>query len=818
MDWIQIAVLDLHLYPLYIKESVEQAYLPGLFYSTAVRGSHRSRQEDQLIILLSSVNDQMMKPEKQVELLKKAMEDYFHSQGTVTAALQKSAELINQSILDYNVKESAGGRPYTCVLNMAVRRENRLYVAQSGFTHTFVLRREETEHFYDPEGSGRGLGLSRTPSLRFFLSEIGPDEYFIFSPDPLATWNPANLSGSPASVLDYIRRRLLNQVSPNVRALLVQCQAGTGQITREAALSSKSAYFASPASVTEPPAHTTVNGHTFPVMASPSPRVYREAEPEDPRPRLVTGQVKAVRPLPAEQQPVSELDLESETSFLEGLKAIHQVLTEKWHEFTNRVERVWARIFPPKISPQDGDEFQRVDPTRVPMIALEPIRRKVNTFTAGATQVAQAVEQSMHTVSGHVEQTMGHIVQYVTPEESYKLPAISNAMMLLIAIAVPVVVAMTGSSIYFQKGRSAEFENYYQQAQAVAAQASNDKNPEEVQQAWKQALTLLDQAEKYGKTQDSITLRAQAQDVLDDVDGIARIDYASALVSGLPSSVNITKMKSTTTDLYLLDASEGKIIRALMTGRGYEVDSTFSCSPGPYGSYTVTPFVDLALMPKGNSLGASVAAIDSTGNLIYCASGVSATSITLLPPDTGWGKISGMAIDSGKLYVLDPGANTIWVYYGSSGTYSDTPEPFFDNEVPTMGDIASFDINGNDLYLLHNDGHLTTCTLASETKCKDPTPYIIQRANVENKPVIIPGSSFTQLQYASPPDPSLYILDPGTTSVYHLSLKMAVQKDLSVQAGDPQGLLKKKATAFTINPAKTVFLAFGNQVYSGMEP
>ena len=47
---------------------------------------------------------------------------------------------------------------------------------------------------------------------------------------------------------------------------------------------------------------------------------------------------------------------------------------------------------------------------------------------------------------------------------------------------------------------------------------------------------------------------------------------------------------------------------------------------------------------------------------------------------------------------------------------------------------------------------------------------------------------------------------------------MALQKQLSVQAGDPQNLLNKKVTAFTVNPAKVLFLAFGNKVYTGIEP
>lgn len=813
------AVLDLHLYPLHIKDSVEQAQLPGLFFLASPRGANRSRQGDQLVILLSSLTDWAISSDRLALMLQKAANEYFSASGTVTSALRKAAELLNLNLLDYNIKESVGGAQQACLLNMAVRREDRVYVAHCGYTHTFILNRKDSDHFYDPETSGRGLGLSRNLAIRFFLAEIAADEYFIFSPDPLSTWTPSNLSGSPANALDYVRRRLLNQVSPNIRALLVQCTEGTGKIQLEAPLSSKSAYFAQP-SPNNPPAppavQTTRDGRSIPVMTNPTPDFEPEFEPAPiPRPSLVTGQTKAVHPLPAADPDPKDVEVEQDHNFLEGLTAIRLTLQEKFSGIGAGFLGLFGRF------KSKSGRASRID---LPKVNTAPMVKTLSFIGKTAGKAAASVGEKLQVAGGEmggaVGGAFGNAVEYVTPEGGFRMPTLSAPVMLFIAVAIPLIVAAAGSTIYFQRGRSAQFELYYNQAQAIAAQANGDNDPAEVRSAWQQALSMLDQAEKYGKSEASVTLREQAQDVLDDVDGIARIDYGSAIVDGLPSSLNITRMESTTTDLYMLDSTEGKVVRALMTGRGYEVDDSFKCAPGPYGSYTVTPFIDMAIMPKGNSLGASVAAIDATGNMVYCASGVTATSITLLSPEVGWGKITGMTIDSGKLYVLDPGSNTIWVYYGSNGTFSESPNPFFDNDVPNLSDIADFSISGNDLFLLHTDGHLTECAFSdvSQTKCDDPRPFTIKRPNVENKPVIIPDTNFVQIQYSSPPDPSIYLLDLKSVDVYHLSLKVALQKQLSVQAGDPQGLLKKTPTAFTINPAKVIFLAFGNKVYSGVEP
>jgi hypothetical protein len=816
-------VLDLHLFPLHIVDSVEQAYLPGLHFASAPKGSARARQSDQLILLFSSIGELVLTSDRLQSILLKSTDGYFSSSGTVTAGLRKCAEIVNDELLEYNLKESMGSKQQSCMLNMVVRREDHVYVAHCGYTHTFVLSARETQHFFDPEGSGRGLGLSRSLMVRFFLSEIASHEYLICSPEPLATWTPSNLGGSPANALDYVRRRLLNQVSPNLRAVLIQAIEGSGKTILEAPLSSKTAFFPPPpASQTKPTqVQTTKDGRSIPVMATQSREIPLYDEPLDPpRPNLVTGQTKIIKPLPSESIRTEEFESEQEPNFLDGLKAIQKTISERATKLhTSIVQR-----FPGKghTNTIPGETSKPRLAIHLPQINSEPIQNAFGAFRSRAGQAARTLGDSLQVAGDGMGDAVGNAVDYVTPEGGFKLPRISNTAMLFIAIAIPLVVAATGSSIYFGRGRSTQFEMYYQQAQAVAAQASGDKDPGEVRSSWQQALALLDQAEKYGKSEKSTTLREQAQDVLDDVDGIARIDFTSAILDGLPASVNITRIRSTTTDLYMLDSTDGKIIRALMTGRGYEVDESFKCSPGPYGSYTVGSFVDLALMPRGNTLGASVAALDASGNIVYCSSGSNATSMTLISPEIGWGKITGMAIDSGKLYVLDPESNTIWVYYGSNGTFSESPNLFFDEDVPNLSDISDFSISGNDLYLLHTDGHLTTCAFSdisgTPTKCKDPTPYSIKRPGVENKPVIIPDTQLTQIQYSTPPDPSLYLLDSQNVSIYHLSLKMALQKQLSVQAGDPQNLLKKKVTAFCVNPAKVLFLAFGNRVYTGIEP
>ncbi len=262
-------MFDLNLFPLYIKNSNEQNYLPGLRFQPAPKNANRNRSGDFLMVLITPFGENSLAEDRIQVILEKALREYFQSSGTVTSGIKKIAETVNEAVLEYNLKDSPGGQQVTVLLNCAVVHGERVYIGHSGYTHSFVLNKEQTEHHYDPEGSGRGLGVSRTITIRFFLGDIKSDEYILFSPEPLATWTPANLSGSPSIALDYLKRRLLNQVSPNVRALLIQVKPGSGRMILQSPLSNSTVIAGQPLRQMNPapPVQVNLDGKAIPVMA-----------------------------------------------------------------------------------------------------------------------------------------------------------------------------------------------------------------------------------------------------------------------------------------------------------------------------------------------------------------------------------------------------------------------------------------------------------------------------------------------------------------------------------------------------------------------
>jgi hypothetical protein len=125
-----------------------------------------------------------------------------------------------------------------------------------------------------------------------------------------------------------------------------------------------------------------------------------------------------------------------------------------------------------------------------------------------------------------------------------------------------------------------------------------------------------------------------------------------------------------------------------------------------------------------------------------------------------------------------------------------------------MGDVIDLALNRDDLFLVHDDGHLTVCAFGYPTRCEDPAMINDLRDGGGRAPTI-DNAVFREIQFAPPPDPSLYILEPERLSIYHFSVRLTYQRQYR-----PQNIsTESPATAFAISPNHQVFLAIGNQVY-----
>ena len=261
------------------------------------------------------------------------------------------------------------------------------------------------------------------------------------------------------------------------------------------------------------------------------------------------------------------------------------------------------------------------------------------------------------------------------------------------------------------------------------------------------------------------------------------------------------------------------MLHASQTGRNYEQDSAFRCEPGQYGGYQVGPLVDILILPRLNSLNAAVLGVDASGNLLYCAPGQVPQAIPLPLPDTNWSRIKGITLDNGNLYVLDASARAIWVYIGKDGSFVDRPYFFFGGQIPEIEDSIDLAVGNDDLYLLHADGHLSTCSYSRletvPTRCQDPAELVNTLPAYQDLDLYA-QLHITQLLLTGSPDATLLLLDADNRSVLRLSPRSL---ELQNQIYPVPGTTFKSgpAGAMAMSPNRALFLAVDDQVYFAID-
>jgi hypothetical protein len=875
---------DLTVFPLVLEAGREHYDLPGFLAASAPRKAARMRQQDQLIlywkVIHTSGGGTAFTPSQQQEILARLSETYFTTAGSVTAGLRAAMARLNDFLLRRNLRAGQEGQ-LAGVMTLASLHGGSVYIASAGPVHTFVLGKNKVLHFAnDPAhgspAAGRGLGFARTPPIRFHQAEVAPSDLLLITPDAPAGWTEKTLAGSPQNSFDHLRRRLVAEAGVEMQALVVRLQPGKGQVTRYQPPLERTqrAANAAPAESFAPAATAAPAPSTSETPALDVPAV----EPELEQPEAVSEEELAdveepVFEAPSDGTPETTQTIDDEDSVKENAESLVEVEAETPIAYYTPAEEESAAET--KI-PADGVFLNSTDPSAVedpsprpPVESYEASGRIVPPETGkwisaprikrpaadgGATSAAEAPappkkappvkvkppravpegpppkEQLRRvlasawnkgsTARAHSRSAMGRMVQRAFPRRTEPLINLSPAWMLIIALLIPLAVVTAATTVYFEAGRSEQFEILFDQARNYAAQASQATDPAQVKAGWSLAYSLTLRAENYGSTAESEALRRYALSIIDEMDGIVRLPFTPAINGSLPAGVNITRMVPTLNEVYLLDSSEGRILRLIRTtSSNYEYDPNFQCGPGKAGEITVGPLIDLAPLPINNDLRASIMGIDANGSLVYCTVGKAGFDARpLVRPDLGWGRIVGITSFGDVLYVLDPGTNAVYYFNGSNGIFTNPPHLYFDDDIPFMEDVIGLAVDQEFLYLLHRTGRMTICTSGAftfaQTRCTDPAPYGDSRMGYEPAPLSFEGANFIQLQTTQPPDPSLFTLDAANQSIYHLSLrKLNLQRQYRAFPETDFPLPASPPTAFVITPNRRALIAFGSDIF-----
>jgi hypothetical protein len=737
--------LDLILLPLNRVDGQDQPELPGLYAAKPPRRTSRGRALDRLIIHLALDGTAPLSPKGYSKLVGHLANTYYQTSGSSTAAMRTVMEWLNEYLLERNMRGASRGMQSVGLATLAVVRGNRLYLAQSGSTHTYLISAGGLHHFHDPDIAGRGLGMSRATTIQYHQVEIKPQDAVLISAQPPVSWTSAYLGELHGLSLMKMHLRLIQTGNAEMKAGVIQVAEGEGKLR-----------------VLRPE----------PVTARPRPNPSGSpAKKEKTRPQ----KIKASKVLAPQPPVAAELDKEISTPIVDSTPSVEMSA-------------------PPRSAPNKENIPK-------PKIKKSPRERIIGPVLL---RVLKAFGETWQ----HAVKSGQEFSKRLLPDES--ILAIPTKWMVFMAIAVPLVVVTISAAVYSKRGEGRMFQEYYLQASYAAEQALQLEDPAQLRAGWKTVLGFLDQAEAYQESDDSQAMRNYALAVLDQLDGVQRLNFQPVLLENLPSDVIINRIVAAKADneLYLLNETNGHVLHATRTDRGYALDNEFVCQP-VQKPWIVGPIMDIVALPIDDPNNADVMGIDANGNLLQCIPGnPEALAFQMPPPDMNWGAPSALVLDSGNLFILDPMTNAVWVFWENDGL-SELPTLFFDEDVPPMGDVIDITVNRDELYLLHQNGHLTTCTYGYPTRCTDPAEYKRQQNGVTEAMQIFDDAKFNEIQFASPPDASLFLLESESRSIYHFSMRLTYQKQFRPQDSLPPGQI----TAFSVSPNHQIFIALGNQIY-----
>ena len=838
---------DLKLFSLNYIQGQLQADVPGLFAAVPPKRAARGRQEDCLIIHLDLHSKKPLLNEQQ-EWLGKLSDIFYKTPGSVTAAMSVVVEMLSNLLMESNLNLVSDHDRLSAYLNLGVIHHENLFVAQIGSIHAYWVGPQGMAHFYDPDASERGLGLTRTPDVRYYQHSLGDEDCFISTLSAPEHWTEDQIAS--AGSFDQLWRRLHHNLPANLRGALVQILPGSSVVIPLQSTASLSTPSQPGEKATSPEESVVTGQESEPESTQNLPQAVREVEIEENE--------------PADETDADETDTNAELGEFVGMDASDAYETEKnldednltddefdlylddedavedsFFEDTSDLpqEMLDGQTLSADLPPDSSDEFMPQNPgemgtTGIPEAAMD-WQPQDEAGWADETPAPQTKPERKRQglrwllkVFDRTEQLSGKIRAFFKPLKDKLVITtglaenqLSKTSMLAIAIIVPLLIVTLAASVYVTRGKNRQYDYLLAQAQAAAGNAQLLNGEAAQRTGWEEVIRWAEQAGEYRQSTEVDQLIQQAQVVLDVLDGATRLSYQPAIDGVLGENMVISQVIAITNDLYLLDSTGGSVVHLTFGNRGYVVDDKFACGPGVYNGVSVGRLVGLVEIPINNGYKAPIMGVDESANLLYCTKDNPPIATILPSPQGGLGSIRSVLLDAGTLFLLDPVSNALWVYYGSASEFTTAADSFFDDFPIDLGGAIDLASNGDEIYLLFEDGHLATCVApgysSANISCTNPTPLEDTRVNAQ--PLDVPALKFNQVAYVSPRDPSVMILSATTGDIIqfsrHLTLNRIYRNNLGEQFGDGQ-----EATAFAISANRNAYLAIGNLLFYARIP
>jgi hypothetical protein len=395
------------------------------------------------------------------------------------------------------------------------------------------------------------------------------------------------------------------------------------------------------------------------------------------------------------------------------------------------------------------------------------------------------------------------------------------AFPVLLAIVIPLIVAIVVSSVYLQRGRVRRFaEIKVEMGQNMALAEEAGDNAELSRQHYDEVLRLAIEGETLRPGDSEISrLRQQALANLDRLDGITRLVAQPYYTYG--ETVNLAAVvlrEGLNGGIYTLDSANSQVY-AHDTDESYLNLTTTEAQQILFrgqaiGNHIVGSIVDIMWRPRGSAVSRDgLAMLDSSGALVTYYPSFADTRAVPLGLASEWQFPVAFTSFNERLYILDIGAQTIWRYFPDGDgfvqnedertlVFSSDHDPELDKAV----DIAIYSEDGS-LAVLYGDGRIRYYDTRSGRVQWDET-HLLQNG------LTIPLVAPTAVELVGRGlNASIFVADRGSGRIIQISRGGTVLAQYRASGENGQELFNN-ITDFTVaeTPLR-IFVTAGNNLF-----
>lgn len=469
--------------------------------------------------------------------------------------------------------------------------------------------------------------------------------------------------------------------------------------------------------------------------------------------------------------------------------------------------------------PRNRETAVPTSPPHAPSPRL-PIREQLPSPARDLHVEASARKATAHAALGLSRFTgwLATLMGRLNPPPSDESEPINYTWATFLVIAIPIVVAIVGMSVYIQRGQVQRLAQIKQEMGQNLVQAEAAGSDAQSRIYFQAMVTLAHEADTLRPGDNEINrLRQAAFTGLDQLDGVQRLAIRPLYTySENANLARIALQGGFNGGIFALDAASGSVYR-------HDTDETYlNLEDTPpvqlifrqqaIGSHVVGNVLDFLWRPIGNSVSRDgIAMLDSRGALLTYYPNFSDTRAVPLGLASEWQAPVALAGYNERIYVLDVGTGQIWKYFpdGEGFFVNDEDRVIALTGAPDLPLAVDFDIYSEDasLVVLYGDGRIRYYDTRSSLIQWDENTLM---QNGLNTPLVRPT---VVKMVGRGLNTSIYVADPGSGRIIKLARSGTVLAQYRATAADGQELFSRISDFAVAETPLRIFVTAGNQLF-----